>query len=194
MKLKKKLGMGIATAVLGLGLIGGGTFAYFSDTAEATANFTAGTLDLSVHPEVIVDVDNLKPGDYMIETFKLKNDGSLPIKEVLLDTEYEVIDAGNNNTEDFGEHIKVDFLFNANQLDNVIYSTTLKDLQSMSPEAIKELRLLFWNKPGLEVGKTHNFVVKFSFKENGLDQNQFQGDSLQLKWLFNAKQTEGERR
>ena len=194
MKLKKKLGMGVATAVLGLGLIGGGTFAYFSDTAEATANFQAGTLDLSVQPEVIVDVNNLKPGDYMIETFKLKNDGSLPIKEVLLNTEYEVIDAGNNNTEDFGEHIKVDFLLNANQLNDVIYSTTLKDLQSMSPEAIKELKLLFWTKPGLEVGKTHNFVVKFSFKDNGEDQNQFQGDSLQLKWLFNAKQTDGERK
>ncbi|MBR3117940.1 MAG: cell division protein FtsN, partial [Oceanobacillus sp.] len=30
MSLKKKLGAGVATAVLGLGLIGGGVFAYFS--------------------------------------------------------------------------------------------------------------------------------------------------------------------
>ncbi|MGR9633880.1 TasA family protein [Bacillus cereus] len=31
MTLKKKLGMGIASAVLGAALVGGGTFAFFSD-------------------------------------------------------------------------------------------------------------------------------------------------------------------
>ncbi|WP_222119322.1 TasA family protein, partial [Bacillus thuringiensis] len=31
MSMKKKLGMGVITAALGLSLIGGGTYAYFSD-------------------------------------------------------------------------------------------------------------------------------------------------------------------
>ena len=31
MSLKKKLGLGIATAALGMSLVGGGTYAYFND-------------------------------------------------------------------------------------------------------------------------------------------------------------------
>ena len=50
MSLKKKLGLGIASAVLGISLIGGGTFAYFSDTEVSNNTFAAGTLDLAVNP------------------------------------------------------------------------------------------------------------------------------------------------
>lgn len=47
MGIKKTLGFGVATAALGLTLIGGGTFAYFSDSVETTGTFAAGTLDLN---------------------------------------------------------------------------------------------------------------------------------------------------
>src|SRR5690625_6753752 len=89
MGIKKKLGMGVATAVLGIGLIGGGTFAYFSDTAEATNTFATGTLDLAVNPTTIIELDNLKPGDWMNKTFKLENGGTLDISKVLLTTDYD---------------------------------------------------------------------------------------------------------
>ena len=36
MGIKKKLGLGVASAALGLSLIGGGTFAYFNDIATAS--------------------------------------------------------------------------------------------------------------------------------------------------------------
>lgn len=64
MGIKKTLGLGVASAALGLSLIGGGTFAYFSDTAQSTATFAAGTLDLNSDPSVIVNIPNLKPGGY----------------------------------------------------------------------------------------------------------------------------------
>lgn len=46
--MRKILGLTVA-AVLVMGLVGGGTWAYFSDTESTTGNiFTAGTLDLGV--------------------------------------------------------------------------------------------------------------------------------------------------
>ena len=187
--------MGIMSAALGLTLVGGGTYAYFSDSEVTNNTFAAGTLDLSVAPTTIIDVDNLKPGDWMVRDFELTNDGSLDIDKVTLKTFYNVIDDKGDNTEDFGKHIQVEFLYNADNFDDVIFETTLHDLQSMSPEAINQN--IFYpslGDKGLPVGETHDFIVKFVFLDNGQDQNQFQADSLKLQWTFNASQTPGEER
>lgn len=90
MSAKKKLSLGVASAALGLALVGGGTWAAFNDVERLSNTFAAGTLNLEV-----VDVDggetefhlqNLKPGDTMERSFKLENRGSLAIKEVLMNT------------------------------------------------------------------------------------------------------------
>jgi spore coat-associated protein N len=193
MSIKKQLGMGITSAILGLTLIGGGTFAYFSDSAQTSNAFAAGTLDLAAEPTTIINVDNLKPGDSMVRDFELQNNGSLDIDTVYLETDYTVTDVEGDNTEDFGEHIQVEFLYNADNLDEVIYETSLAELQDMTPEAISEH--IFYpsiGDDGLPVGMAHDFVVKFNFIDNGEDQNEFQGDSLDLEWTFTATQTDGE--
>ncbi|MEN1966942.1 CalY family protein [Lentibacillus sp. N15] len=200
MGIKKKLGMGIATGALAVSLIGGGTFAYFNDTETTNNAFAAGTLDLSVKPTTIIDVDNLKPGDWMNRTFKLKNDGSLDISKVLLTTDYNVIDKKGDNTEDFAEHIKVNFLQNIDksgiiQPNDIIYSTKLADLKGTAPDAVqKKIWSVFGEKSGLKAGTSDNFYVQFEFVNNGKDQNEFQGDKLELEWTFDAKQTKGESR
>ncbi|MDQ0273778.1 CalY family protein [Cytobacillus purgationiresistens] len=195
MGIKKRLGMGVASAMLGAALVGGGTYAYFSDT-EVTANtFAAGTLDLSINPTSIINVNNIKPGDSFIRDFELGNNGSLPIAKVLLDTDYTVTDAKGDNTEDFGEHIRVDFLYNVNKFDEVIYSTTLAELKNMSPEVVdKNIFYPMFGEEGLPVGSTDDLIVKFAFVDNGEDQNQFQGDALNLTWTFTAQQKPGEQR
>ncbi|QQK78926.1 M73 family metallopeptidase [Salicibibacter cibi] len=194
MGIKKQLGMGVTTAVLGLTLIGGGTFAYFSDSVETNNTFAAGTLDLDAEPTEIIDVDNLQPGDSMIRDFELQNNGSLDIDAVTLETDYTVIDAEGNNTEDFGEFIEVEFLYNADNLDEVIFETTLSELQDMEPEAISEH--VFYPElgdDGLPVDESHDLVVQFNFLGDvEEDLNQFQGDSLELEWTFTATQTEGD--
>ena len=193
MNIKKKLGMGVMSAALGLTLVSGGTYAYFSDSEVTNNTFAAGTLDLSVEPTAIIDVDNLKPGDSMTRNFELQNNGTLDIEKVTLETDYSVIDANGDNTEDFGEHIEVEFLYNADKLDEVIYKTTLSELKEMSPEAISEH--IFYpalGEKGLAVGSVDDLVVKFNFIDNDEDQNQFQGDSLNLEWTFVAEQGEGE--
>jgi len=193
MGLKRKLGMGLMSAVLGLSLVAGGTYAYFSDSEVTNNTFAAGTLDLSIEPTEIINVENLKPGDWMVRTFELQNNGTLDIDKVFLETDYNVIDAKGDNTQDFGEYIEVEFLYNADKLDEVIYETTLAELQNMTPEAINE-HIFYpqFGEKGLPVDSADDFTVKFNFIDNGENQNEFQGDSLQLAWTFNAQQTVGE--
>jgi spore coat-associated protein N len=193
MGIKKTLGFGVATAALGLTLIGGGTFAYFSDTVETTGTFAAGTLDINADPTAIVNLNNLKPGDTIVRTFKLKNDGTLDIKEVLLKTSYTVTNKAGapDNTDDFGKHIKVKFLNNIDKLNDVILETTLYDLQNQTPDAV-ERGLFLGKRSGLRAGTTNTLAVAFEFVDNGQDQNQFQGDTLNLTWTFEAKQGDGQ--
>ena len=62
---------------------------------------------------MVINVDNLKPGDEMARGFQLVNKGTLAIGDVKLLTDlYSVIDAkGDNGNADFGDHIRVDFLW-----------------------------------------------------------------------------------
>ncbi|MBM7601915.1 spore coat-associated protein N [Virgibacillus halotolerans] len=193
MGIKKQLGMGVLSAALGIALIGGGTYAYFSSSETTNNTFATGTLDLAVEPTTVIEVGDLKPGDWVIRDFELQNNGSLDIEKVYLDTDYNVVDAQGDNTEDFGKYIEVEFLYNADKLDEVIYETTLDKLKEMSPEAVNEH--IFYptlGEKGLPSGDIDDLVVKFNFVDNGEDQNEFQGDSLNLEWTFNAEQTAGD--
>ncbi|UJL45942.1 M73 family metallopeptidase [Virgibacillus sp. NKC19-16] len=189
MGLKKQVGMGIASAALGLTLIGGGTFAYFSDSETTNNTFAAGTLDLGVEPTEVINVENIQPGDSMTRDFELQNNGTVDMNKVLLETDYSVTDAESDNVDDFGNHIQVEFLYNADQLNEVIYETTLADLRDMSPEAVnEEVFIPTLGEDGLEAGTSDDLVVEFTFVDNGEDQNEFQGDSLNLEWTFTAQQ------
>ncbi|EEL88925.1 cell division protein FtsN [Bacillus cereus] len=195
MSLKKKLGMGVASAALGLSLIGGGTFAFFSDKEVSNNTFAAGTLDLALNPKTIVDIKDLKPGDSVKKEFLLQNNGTLAIKDVKLATKYSIADAkGDNAGEDFGKHIKVKFLWNWDKQSEPVYETTLADLQNVDPDVLaKDIFAPEWGeKGGLEAGTEDYLWVQFVFEDDGTDQNKFQGDSLNLEWTFNASQTDGE--
>lgn len=184
--------MGVATGALALSMIGGGTYAYFNDVETSTNSFTAGTLDLGLNPETIIDVTNIKPGDWMNRTFTLENNGSLDISKVFLTTTY------TESVPGFGEHIVVDFLRNEDKsgalgLSNVITSKTLSQLKSMTADAVENKTFFqLWEGSGLEAGDTDNMYVKFRFNENNQDQNAYQDASLSLTWKFDAQQTAGE--
>ncbi|WP_394626913.1 TasA family protein [Bacillus cereus] len=197
MSIKKKLGMGVVTAALGLSLIGGGTYAYFSDKEVPQNTFAAGTLDLSVNPEVVINVDNIKPGDEMERGFQLVNKGTLAIGDVKLLTDYSVIDAkGDNGNADFGDHIRVDFLWNLDKNEVPIWSTTLSELkvstQNGSIPDLVQKGVVDREGNGLAPGDDDTFYVMFTFVDNNAEQNVFQGDSLKLNWTFNSMQTKGE--
>lgn len=179
------------SAALGLSLIGGGTYAYFSDTFETQNTFTAGTLDLSVNPNVVVNVDNIKPGDEIYREFTLENKGSLDISKVLLNTKYSVEDVKQDNTDDLAKHINVMIMYNTSSATNPIVETTLYDLQTQQPDLTAIDRLADRIPDGIPAGEKEKILVLFQFIDNGQDQNQFQGDSLKVDWTFNAEQGAG---
>lgn len=195
MGIKKTLGFGVASAALGLSLIGGGTFAYFSDTTESTATFAAGTLDLTSDPSVIVDISNLKPGDTVLKNFKLKNTGSLDIGSIKLKTTTEVTDLGDPNPVDLNQFIKVKFLRNNDKgtplsPENVVYETTLANLKTQTPDLVDNTGLdqLFTEPDGIKAGTDDSFTVLFEFVDSGQAQNYFQKDKIKLTWQFEAQQ------
>lgn len=200
MSIKQKLAMGILTGGLAISMIGGGTYAYFNDVEVNNSSFAAGTLDINVKGNdkdfAIINVDNLKPGDTMTRSFKLNNTGTLDVSKVLLTSKYTVTDTNWNNAgADLGEHIKVQFLKNTDKGNEVIKNTTLKALKEYDAT---ERDLLAWifgaENSGLKATSSDTLQVKFEFVDNGKDQNVFQGDSLQLEWTFDAKQTSGSAR
>ena len=146
----------------------------------------------------------------MVREFVLENNGSLDISTIDLATAYNVIDAKGDNVDDFGKHIKVLFLENADKTGNgwvigdyndVISETTLYDLQNMTPDAVENLQHwithllgLSGEGDGLAAGTSDQMYVAFEFVDNGADQNEFQGDALELEWTFTAHQTPGESR
>lgn len=76
--------MSLATIGLVSSLVGGATFAVFTDEDSNTANtFTAGTLDINVN-EVVdnkVSFSNLAPGDSgTTDAFTVSNDGTLELR------------------------------------------------------------------------------------------------------------------
>ncbi|MFC0522022.1 TasA family protein [Pontibacillus salicampi] len=191
----KKISVGVVTASLGLSLMGGGTYAYFSDSETTNNTFGMGELDLSVDPTAIVEVDNLKPGDSVMREFMLTNDGTLDIKSINLLTDYTVTDKdGDNASEDLGEHIRVNFLWNWDKESEPVFETTLSELKSMDPDVVKkDVFDPLWEKHGgLDVGTENTLWVEFEFVDNDEDQNIFQGDDLTLEWEFQAEQTDGE--
>ncbi|MEI5907758.1 TasA family protein [Bacillus spongiae] len=192
MSFTKTVSKGIMTAALGFSLMGGGTYAYFSDSVETNNTFAAGTLDLSVDPETIVSLDNLKPGDEISREFSIENNGTLDINQVLLETSYSVDDAKGDNLGDFADHIKVTILYNQANATVPVLETTLKDLATQMPDITAIDTDGGGQVPdGLAPGDKEKILVLFEFVDNGEDQNEFQGDALQVNWKFNADQTEG---
>ncbi|MGN7401528.1 TasA family protein [Cytobacillus praedii] len=183
MSIKKKIGLGITTAALGISLVGGGTFAYFNDVETTNNSFAAGTLDLGIDKERIINIDNIKPGDRFFRYFQLSNNGSLDMKEILLNSTYKVLDKkGDNAGEDLGEHIMVEYLYNATGKDTVIFRKTLAEIKDNPVQVLKHFPA---------GAKNAKFTVQFEFVDNGEDQNKFQDDGLELTWAFDAKQQEG---
>jgi predicted ribosomally synthesized peptide with SipW-like signal peptide len=100
---KKILGLAIA-ALLVIGTVGVGTWAYFSDTETSSNNqITAGTLDLKLNGgnddvTIMTGLTNKAPGNSGTPYATLKNEGSLPGKfsiqtSAMTDTEGTPVDS-----------------------------------------------------------------------------------------------------
>lgn len=181
MDLKKSLLAAVATGFIGIGLISGGTYAYFSDTEASNSTFATGLLDLEINKETIIQIEDIVPGDTMNGHFELTNDGTVDMKEVILHSSYEVVDKGeSNNGDDLGDHILVEYLYHVNNKETVVFEKMLSELSKQ--QVLKEFPA---------ESKAEKFTVRFKFIDNGKNQNHFMTDYLNLKWEFEAVQREG---
>ncbi|MFA1821318.1 TasA family protein [Virgibacillus oceani] len=185
MAIKEKLGMSILIGFLGVALVSGGTFAYFSDSVQTNNNVTAGTLDLGVtnidDEGVLFEFENKKPGDTFDYTFSMRNEGSLDIKDVTLYSEHTTRDKDGELTDNnFDEQILLTSV-KVNGEDLIEEGITLADLKD------DEMILIENFDSGDEDADVY---VEFKFIKTDKSQNKYQGNSIELEWTFEAMQTE----
>jgi len=100
MSLKGKLALSFATIGLVSSLVGGATFAIFTDSATNDNNtFTAGTVDISMdkpNGTKYFNIGNIAPGDDGSAPVTVTNDGSLELRYDLDDTLTGDLAAGAN--------------------------------------------------------------------------------------------------
>ena len=77
--MRTKIAVSFVIMALVCALVGGATFALFTDTATNAANtFSAGTVDVNAGPQVVtIPVAGMAPGDTVSGTFKVTNAGTL---------------------------------------------------------------------------------------------------------------------
>ncbi|GAB3055912.1 TasA family protein [Virgibacillus ainsalahensis] len=183
MSIRKKLIMSVALAAFGISLITGGTSAYFADTASTDNSITTGSLDLGLNKETIFQMEGLIPGDTQESEFTLTNDGNVDMKEITLNTTYEVVDQGGpNNDDDLGNHILVELFSHQDGNQTLVFEKTLAELSGNSEQIGEEI-------PSGDMEK--HFTAHLTFIDNGENQNHFQTDELQLNWEFEAVQQSG---
>lgn len=80
--MNRKILMSVLALTVAIGLIGVGTYAVWTDSIEgSTGTFESGSLDLKVNgsddPQVVMDFEDMKPGDVVSQEIELSNWGSL---------------------------------------------------------------------------------------------------------------------
>jgi spore coat-associated protein N len=211
MSIKKKAAMGMASIAFGAMSVMGGTFAYFSDTTEASSQFTNGTLNLQPEKPWLesFQITHFKPGDKLIAdsdnqepAMVLNNQGNLPMNVFMkVDT---------SSVKGTADHIMVNKL----EYGTTNLLTPAMDTSGDGRVSLTEVGNYFEGNTTLNgntingVGKYLGFLdapdsdpatwghiksVKYEleFKDNGADQNALQGDVTNIDFVFTGLQYEG---
>jgi spore coat-associated protein N len=208
--MKKILGLSIA-ALLVIALVGGGTWAYFSDTETISNNtITAGTLALTTDnaTPAAFSIANTFPSDENeAAAWQLINDGTI-------DGWLEVKTSAIDHTDKLANYLKLLLWIdkNNNGVLNTgdVYLTSTGTINSWSgvdgtdpgaaaaeaiAELAKDLDGTTWGTavtPVLRINdgvNTNYFSVYYYFPDNDADQNDAQGDAVSVNLTFTLKQT-----
>jgi spore coat-associated protein N len=187
MGVKLKLGLGIASLILGISLLGG-TFAFFTDTEVITENkIEAGTLGLT-HDKVssvIFNVTDMVPGTTSTHELSLINNGNINITKVLLGIKYSSREAGTTNNP-------IQTVTNRKELydDIKIEITDHTGLITLSEKkSLAELGIL--TVPSINLGSIAKsgslpIKIKLSYEGSNVNQNHQMGDSVNITFTFEA--------
>lgn len=193
-------------------MLGAGTMAYFSDTETSEGNtFTAGTLDIELYgtSSAIWTYTDMKPGDVIYPAFIVKNAGSLTVSDILqtlwitnvpvaLDDYLAVYGfwVGVFDTEENAKRVIPEVIATRNMpgpdpgFNPYSYARLVKSLAETSQNLGGIDITNDGNVPGqvLHSGEYLVYIYEMEFVETGGDQNDAQGDSLELTMTLNAEQ------
>ncbi|UCD08430.1 MAG: hypothetical protein JSU79_08725 [Dehalococcoidales bacterium] len=187
--MKKILGLTIA-AILVIGLVGGGTWAYFSDTEETTGNvFSAGTLDLGVanvsgtnptgSTTATFGTSDLAPGSTAGSgTLYVNNEGSIPMTSVNVSFSLASFTENTPNTVDDWDGVA-----DTDNLTKMIITTDVKwggvDVVALENQSIADLIALGETNLGsLAADEEKALFIEWTFSATAT--NGCQGDSVDL--------------
>jgi len=192
-------------ALLLMGLVGGGTWAYFSDTESASGNeLVAGTLDLGLTTTTgskptgglttgVSTPDDWAPGDTESITIYLYNSGSIDMEEVTVKlvgeesvadgTPESVSPVTNTNTDNLLKMVNIKSATYGGVSVTSLVNETLEDLAGSGTP----LELVLGD---LEAGEEKAFVITFEFDPTAT--NGCQGDSYGFDLTFTGYQKMGQ--
>jgi predicted ribosomally synthesized peptide with SipW-like signal peptide len=203
MKRTKRILMSLMTIALVGALVGGGVYAYFSDTETSTGNtFTAGTLDLNLdggNTNVVkFTVGNVKPGDSGGGTWTVANVGSIAgyldlescnVTEAIgTTTDPELADEPTAlDTTQLGNYLMVHIFVDANN--NGVWDAGETDVlgTNAAPAAINTIAASYDLNVSLATsGGTNYITLRWSVAT--ATGNRIQGDSVTLNITFELQQ------
>lgn len=186
MNFKKQLASTMATLALGAALIGGGTFAYFSDTATSSGNtFATGTIDIHTKfAAVPFAVSNAKPSDIFAANFNVQNTGTLNAN-ASFKFDYTATD-GASDGSDLGQILKITkFQYGGADI-------AITDANNNGRLDLNDIKGQTFQLGQVDANTTDanakQVVIEGVFEETNTPQNEYQGDSLTGTFTFEAMQ------
>jgi spore coat-associated protein N len=199
----RRILISLMTIALVGALIGGGVFAYFSDTETSTGNtFTTGTLDLNLdggNTNVVkFTVSDVKPGDSGGGTWTVANVGtiagyldleSISVSEAIgTTTDPELVDEPtSSDTTQLGNYLMVHLFVDANN--NGSWDAGETDIfgTNAAPAAINTIAGSYALDLSLAASGGTNYITLTWSVATGTD-NRIQGDSVTLNITFELQQ------
>lgn len=184
-----------------VGMTGGGTFAFFSDTESSTGTFSAGTLNLTIKDQneyfygdgvtSTWNLSNMKPGDTVNGWVRLRNEGSIEPDHLDIDVSNTVIDPlgpesdTEEGSDDLDKHIFI------THLNYTYYTDTVKaDLNDLSDvDGDENISVDEFESQGLHnlpapPDKDKYYTLYMTLQFDPSAGNDYQGDILNMTMTF----------
>jgi predicted ribosomally synthesized peptide with SipW-like signal peptide len=192
-RLRKGLITSLLTVALATGVGAYGTFAYFSDTEQSTANvFSSGTLDLALDSpdsvDAFVGAENFAPGDDANGTLHLENQGTITDYDgddhdvsLTMNVSLSQTDADGQST-DMASHLVLSTLtYGGTDLTSQISDANDNGRLDLADLAAQDLENL--DDPG---SAGMDLDVQIAFAEDA--GNDLQGDEVDASFAFTLEQ------
>jgi predicted ribosomally synthesized peptide with SipW-like signal peptide len=210
--MKKIMGLTVS-ALMVMGLVGGGTWAFFSDIETSTGNtLAAGTLDLTINggndPVTLLNVSDIYPGGSGSNGTTLNNAGniggtlaiwidSITNTESSAGTEFTG-DSINGSSGELGSALELAMYidvdqggsFNAGDIglknDGTTYTPSSLDYQIANSYVSANWTDVY--SGNMAAGDSDNFIILYQLPTGSTADNSYQGDSIIVDFTFNLNQ------